>query len=439
MSTCDFTLQTDLSSVNYCATGVSYISLSLFRSIFLFATPITDCSLNTSVFNNPDADISYNVLSALYPEINPVHAMMGSSLSEGIIRTDSSSNILIKHDFIFYLAEEIFNNSTATFFLSNKKELKREIEEIGWLYKNDIEQNLTIAFNSGLGMTNTITDKSNLTRRLLKQIEYFEPDRLVCKPNDISSGIIDTDEFQSVPFIEGDSVSIFFPLTCAAKTRIYRHLLYLTNDFAKLSSNINPKDGVINDIDYQGNITNDGVPGPLTVVISYNGSNTIGSLIFITFTFSKIPVDFVISDITVLDSETPLNGKITNLSTSGLVRTAIFTPPQLDTYTLRIGAGKFTNESLEPNVMSNELQLLINSSGINPGTYQIDSGTYNQIRAPFDGLYDYSQYGNLYLTVDLHTTTGTTETISSLYFEDTQPANISNTTATPFSTSWWFR
>ena len=254
------TPQPDTSTVTYCATGLFYVSLDLIRSVFLFATPIADCSLNTSVFNDSQADISYNVLSALYPDINPVHAMMGSSLSEGIIRTDSSSNQLIKHDFIFYLAEKIFTNSSAAFLLSNVKELKREIEEIGWLYKNNIEQVLTTAYNSGLGMTNTITDKSNLTRRFLKQIEHFEPGRLVCNPNDISSGIIDTDGFQSVPFIEGDSISIFFTLTSSVEPRIYRLLLYLTNDLVKLSSNVHPNDSVINDTEYQGNITNDGVP-----------------------------------------------------------------------------------------------------------------------------------------------------------------------------------
>ena len=258
MSTCDFTLQTDLSSVNYCATGVFYVSLDLFRSIFLFATPISDCSLNTNVFDDSQADISYCVLSNLYPSINPVHAMMGSSLSEGIIQYDSSSNKLIKHDFIFYLAEETFNSASSAFLFSNLKEMKTELEEIGWTYKTYIEQLLTTAYNSGLGMTNTIMNESNLTRRLLKQIEYFDPDRFICVTNDTSGGIIDTDELQSVPFIEGDSISIFFTLTSSVEPRKYRILLYLTNDSEKLNANIHPPDSVIYDAGYQGNITNDG-------------------------------------------------------------------------------------------------------------------------------------------------------------------------------------
>jgi hypothetical protein len=259
MSTCNFTLQTDISSVNYCASGVFYVSLDLFRSIFLFATPIIDCSLNTNVLNDTQADISYNVLSNLYPSINPVHAMMGTSLSEGIIHADLSANQLIKHDFIFYLAKETFQASSIAFLFSNKKALKTEIEEMGWIYKNNIEQILTTAFNSGLGMTNT-TGGSNLTRTLLKQIEYYDSGRLICVPSDISSGIIDTDGFQSVPLIEGDTISIFFTLNSSVEPRKYRLILYLTNDTTKLNSNIHPVDSVINDNEYQGNITNDGVP-----------------------------------------------------------------------------------------------------------------------------------------------------------------------------------
>ena len=260
MSTCDFTLQTDLSSIKYCATGVFYVSLDLFRSMFLFSAPITDCSLNPHLLNDSQADISYCVLSNLYPSINPVHAMMGSPLSEGIIRRDSSANQLIKHDFIFYLSEKIFNNASSAFLVSNLQEMKAGIEEMGWVYKNNIEQLLTTAYNNGMGMTNTITDESNIVRRLLKQLEHSDPGRLICVPNDINSGIVDTDALQSVPFIEGDSISIFFTLVSSVEPRKYRLILYLTNDAANLNTNIHPADSLIHYSEYQGNITNDGVP-----------------------------------------------------------------------------------------------------------------------------------------------------------------------------------
>ena len=143
---------------------------------------------------------------------------------------------------------------------------------------------MTTAFNSGLGMTNTITDASNVTRRLLKQIEHFDVNRLnvsmdfcpccwytmsscCCEDvsrNDIYSGIRNVATFQSVPLIEGDTISIFFtlkgPENSQVEDRKYRFILYLTNDTTKLNSNIHPTDSVINDNEYQGNITNDGVP-----------------------------------------------------------------------------------------------------------------------------------------------------------------------------------
>ena len=86
MSTCDFTLQTDLSSIKYCATGVFYVSLDLFRSMFLFSAPITDCSLNPHLLNDSQADISYCVLSNLYPHIHRIRRHLVCVLAEGLIR-----------------------------------------------------------------------------------------------------------------------------------------------------------------------------------------------------------------------------------------------------------------------------------------------------------------------------------------------------------------
>tara|TARA_Y100000389_G_scaffold46103_1_gene41010 strand:+ start:1410 stop:2243 length:834 start_codon:yes stop_codon:yes gene_type:complete len=63
----------------------------------------------------------------------------------------------------------------------------------------------------------------------------------------------------------------------------------------------------------------------------------------------------------------------------------------------------------------------IGGSGITPGTYQIGSGTSNSSKSPFYGLYDYSQYGIIYLASEIHsaagTSSGTSGTISSLFFQ----------------------
>jgi hypothetical protein len=284
MSTCNFTLQTDISSINYCASGVFYVSLDLFRSMFLFSTPyIINNKLYSFVLDNPIIDIKYLVLSDLYPDINSAHAMMGNSLSEGIMYADLSANQLIKHDFIFYLVKQKFNRFDFYWAINNKKELASNLEEIGWTHKNNIKQVLTTAFNSGLGMTNTITDASNLTRILLKQIVHFDVNRLnvsmdfcpccwytmsncSCKDvsmNDIYSGIRNIATFQSVPLIEGDTISYFLNIDVSGNeisARKYKIILYLTNDATKLNSNIHPTDSVTNDNEYQGNITNDGVP-----------------------------------------------------------------------------------------------------------------------------------------------------------------------------------
>lgn len=63
----------------------------------------------------------------------------------------------------------------------------------------------------------------------------------------------------------------------------------------------------------------------------------------------------------------------------------------------------------------------IGGSSIPSGTYQIGTGTDNVTKAPFYGLYDFSQFGTIYLASEIHsaagTSTGTSGTISSLKFQ----------------------
>ena len=61
---------------------------------------------------------------------------------------------------------------------SNINNLKINLEEIGWNSKNQIEQTLETADNNGNGLTNSTTDTSNITRRLLKQVAYHNISRL---------------------------------------------------------------------------------------------------------------------------------------------------------------------------------------------------------------------------------------------------------------------
>ena len=255
---CQFTFTSDISSIDYCASGVMYVSLDLFRSIFQFTTTeIVNNSLPENILDTSNANIQYDVSYSLFPIINSAHAMMDDSLSEGIIYTSSvvASNLL-KRDFIYYLASKL---STGIW---NKHALKISLEEIGWSYKTQLEQLLINADNSGNGLDNLTIDNTNITRKLLKQVAYHDISRL-----DVSSnGISNITTSQPVPFHEGDTISYFitvnppenaheFAIVSPIPNRKYRIILYLTNDVTKV--NTIPVDSVCGSHAY---IDDDGVP-----------------------------------------------------------------------------------------------------------------------------------------------------------------------------------
>jgi len=157
--------------------------------------------------------------------------------------------------------------------------------------------------------------------------------------------------------------------------------------------------------------------GP-NVVISYDGTNNLGDKT-ITFSFTELPIGFDIGGITI---EPPgLGATITNLTTSGLVRTALFSPSNLGIYELSVAVNVFNDAAGNGNLPSNKLKILLDTAGITPQTIQIGTGASTVSKAPFYGLYDYSQFGVIYLATDIHNETGTASgtagIISSLFFE----------------------
>ena len=261
---CPFTFTSDISSIDYCASGVMYVSLDLFRSVFQFTTTeIVNNSLPENILDISSADIQYDVSYSLFPIINSVHAMMDASLSEGIIYTSSSvTSNLLKHDFIYYLASKLFGTYNGAALLNNKQALKISLEEIGWSYKTQLEQLLINADNSGNGLDNLTMNDTNITWRLLKQVAYHAISRL-----DVSSnGISNVTTSQPVPFQEGDTISFFITVNPSENAheltgvspipnRKYQIILYLTNDVTKV--NTIPVDSVSGSHAY---IDDDGVP-----------------------------------------------------------------------------------------------------------------------------------------------------------------------------------
>ena len=102
-------------------------------------------------------------------------------------------------------------------------------------------------------------------------------------------------------------------------------------------------------------VTTEDTVGP-TVVISYDGTNNLGNKT-ITFTFTELPIGFERRDITISTEPRGLVANITDLTTSGLVRTALFSPSALGIYTLSIAANTLTDVLENLNVASNNLEI----------------------------------------------------------------------------------
>lgn len=233
-SSYEFQLCDDLSCNGYDATGVYYVSLDDFRSIFTFqTTEISGGMLSSSSIYDPSANITYYVNSYLLPEMNPAHAMMDASGSEGIIVTSHNpySNLL-KHDYIFYMVQQQYGNTNITGFINNKKTLKDSLEELGWDFKTNFENKFFYAENDGYGFTNADIDDDNIGKRLFEQIEYFVSDRLYTDTSG-NNRIRDVSSIQSFPLIENDSINFFWTINNNNEninTRKYRIKLILTNN-----------------------------------------------------------------------------------------------------------------------------------------------------------------------------------------------------------------
>ena len=259
---CDFKFYNDFGETSYSASGVFYVSLDTFRSIFQFkTTEICQGSLPNSAFSNESADITYYVNAPSMPPINPAHAMMDAADSQGIVITSyNRQSRLLKHDYVYYLAKHLLGSPFGVAFWTNIKAIKDNLEELGWKMKESIEGKFNTAYNNGGGLSNKIKE-SNLTRTIIEQIFDNVPARLNIGSgqNDRIDGVRGT--VQPVPFIEGDTISYFWTIEKeGCPPRIYRIILYLTAD----SSNANtlPVDSVSSDIPPHDYINHNGIPPP---------------------------------------------------------------------------------------------------------------------------------------------------------------------------------
>lgn len=207
-------LAQEVSVLEASACAVFDLNRTLVRDIFKFQTDASDV--------NPDSagdDIKYAIDFAIWPNTNVAHASLFSDDISPISQattgiTSGQPNQLatgqigggftrdrsmVKHDFVRYLAQKLFNTYLGTDLFNNEQELKDELVRLGGVVLAGIVSDLTTAHN----MTNADTGADNIGREIMKQIGHADPDRF---RTDVSHGIVETANFQSIPFANGDNL-----------------------------------------------------------------------------------------------------------------------------------------------------------------------------------------------------------------------------------------
>lgn len=198
------------------ATAVFNVKTETMRNVFRFQTDASDVDQVAD-----GTDTLYYVKMDQWPAtaiLNPAHAMMDHSDSENAIATADSNGtyaanrMLVKHDFVRYLALKLFNTYQGVDLFSNEDEMKEDLAAKGAAAWASISGDLHSA-DSASPMTNDISN-NNFSRQLLEQIINNDRDRLI---SDASAGTIDaSNAVQAVPLVDGDSIS--FKVTLKAAT-----------------------------------------------------------------------------------------------------------------------------------------------------------------------------------------------------------------------------
>lgn len=220
--------------------AVYNVKLSDMLDVFKFQSDSFDV-------NNTDAsDIQYYVYMSNWPadlKLNPVHA--GALSSSPILATGGSivaEKNLVKHDFVRYLAEQLFNTPHGVDLFSNEDALLSDLVSKGATARGAIDASLNAVnqANAAHGpaghkySTNALTGAANFSRELMRQIANAAPSRF--------ASITNSTAIQSVPLLEDDTISFKVSISPAANqhdltsrptafdTRVYEIKLVLKAD-----------------------------------------------------------------------------------------------------------------------------------------------------------------------------------------------------------------
>jgi hypothetical protein len=211
------------------ADAVFYVKLSDMHSVFKFRTPTTsmnggvDISLNQAVFD-ASSNIQYYVFRKNWPtalKLNPSHAMLDRTESSGLLTgggggagTFSADKSLLKHDFIRYIALQLFNTVHGVDLFQNEDDLLENITYYGEVARvgimsvldtvSTMSADITMSMD-GSGnryLTNSSTENTNISRELMRQIIVNVPGRLEAYATESGGALL------SVPLIDNDTLNI---------------------------------------------------------------------------------------------------------------------------------------------------------------------------------------------------------------------------------------
>jgi len=210
--------------------AVFYVKLSDMRAVFQFRRGTgtgtgTGTGLNDQVFD-ASSDIQYYVFRKYWPtslNLNPSHAMLDRDESTGMLTpgagagagTFSADKSLVKHDFIRYIALNLFNTIHGVDLFSNEEDIREnlayygEVARVGIMSVLDtvgtLSADITMSVDSSGNRysTNEDTTVTNISRELMRQISVSAPGRLGA----IDDAGGDVGVIQSIPLSENDTLN----------------------------------------------------------------------------------------------------------------------------------------------------------------------------------------------------------------------------------------
>jgi len=226
------TMQAGESPMQYdvSATAVFNIDISAAKQIFRFSSNDWDISNNI-----PKGALHYYIDASKWPTdltLNPANGMMdqtGLGASSGAIDHNNKDRqeLLVKHDFIRYLALRLFNTPLGADLFSNQSEMLNDLTTKGnthWqtdisanLWKYDVNSTsvstddirfLIDGSSNKFCTTDNYTENDNITRELFQQIVKAQHARF-------ENVTLDQFNQAPIPFIHGDSISYKFTINPA--------------------------------------------------------------------------------------------------------------------------------------------------------------------------------------------------------------------------------